>query len=76
MTQLDDTHLTCPHHGDEIVRLLEMENDDSMVECPRCEFVFQNILKYPVVELLQLGSAERVYRNMLTGQYVDPPGGE
>ena len=75
MSQTDDVYLTCPHHGGETVRLVETEDDDGMVECLRCDYVFQNILKYPVVELHKLGSADVVYRNMLTGEYVDPPSG-
>ena len=67
----DDTYLVCPNHGDEHPRMVETEDDDGMVECLRCDSVFQNILKYPVVQLHKLGSAEVVYRNMLTGEQVD-----
>ena len=38
---------------------------------PECDYVFQNILKYPVVELHVKGSDGTVLRNMLTGDYVD-----
>ena len=51
--------------------MVETEDDDGMVECLRCDYVFQNILKYPVVQLRKLGSAEVVYRNILTGEQVD-----
>ena len=67
----DDTYLVCPNHGDEHPRMVETENDDGMVECLRCDHVFQNILKYPVVQLHKLGKAEPVYRNLLTGEEVD-----
>ena len=75
MSQEHDEHLICPNHGGEIVRLVETENDDGMVECLRCDYVFQNILKYPVVQLHKLGSTDIVYKNMLTGEYVDPQSG-
>ena len=75
MSQAADEYLTCPNHGGETVRLVETEDDDGMVECLRCEYVFQNILKYPVVQLHKMGSSDVIYRNMLTGEYVDPPSG-
>ena len=75
MSQAHDEYLTCPNHGDEIARLVETEDDDGMMECLRCDYVFQNILKYPVVQLHKLGSTDIVYKNMLTGEYVAPQSG-
>ena len=41
----DKEYMTCPNHGDEIVRLHEVEDEDDAMECLRCDFVCPNFLK-------------------------------
>ena len=41
----NDDYLTCPKHGDEHpAGVGETAYDDGMVECLRCDYVFQNVL--------------------------------
>ena len=61
-------YLTCPMHGEEHPRLVEAEDDDSMVECLRCDYVFQNVLKYPIVQVVNTATGEKYSKNALTGE--------
>ena len=65
-----DMHLTCPKHGNEHPRMAETD-DAKMVRCLRCGYVFQNVIRYPVLQLHKRFTGEIVYQNALTGEYVD-----
>ena len=69
MTQ-PEQYLICPNHGEEHPRTVETE-DGEMVRCLRCSYLFQNVLKYPVVQLHKRFTGKIVYQNTLTGEYMD-----
>ena len=68
----DEEFLVCPNRGEEIVRLVEVEDDDEWVECLRCEEVYPNVLRYPV-QLVHTTTTGRSYlKNVLTGEIIEP----
>ena len=68
----DAEYLVCPNHGEEIVRLVEMEDEDERVECLRCEEVYPNLLKYPVQQVHNRSTGEMYLKNVLTGGIIEP----
>ena len=66
-------HLVCPNHPGEVVRLVEVE-DDEWVECLRCEEVYPNLLRYPVQQVYNHTTGEFYLKNILTGEIVGPGG--
>ena len=74
MTNIEpEEYLTCPNHGEQIVRLAIQDQDaDWMVECPLCGYQCQNFLKYPVAEVHKRTTGETYLRNVLTGELVAP----
>ena len=68
----DAEYLVCPNHGEEIVRLVEMENKDEWVECLRCEEIYPNLLKYPVQQVHNRSTGEMYLKNVLTGEIIEP----
>ena len=66
-------YLVCPNHPGEVVRLVEVE-DDEFVECLRCEEVYINWLKYPVQQVYNHTTGEYYLKNVLTGEIVGPDG--
>ena len=75
MPKQDETErLVCPHHGEEIVYLVDTadteDEDHEWVECLRCEEFFPNILKYPVQQVHNRTTGETYMKNMITGEVV------
>lgn len=64
----DKEYMTCPNHGDEIVRLHEVEDEDDAMECLRCDFVCPNFLKNPIAEIYNHSTGERYLKNVWTGE--------
>ena len=64
----DDDYLICPNHGEAQVRLVEMEDDDTLVECLRCEFVCQNFIKDPIAMVYNHTTGEKYLKNVWTGE--------
>ena len=70
---MTDDRLVCPNHGDERSYLVEVRDDDSLAECPRCQYVCQNFLKYPVAEVWNRTDGTKYLKNMLTSEIVSDP---
>ena len=64
--------LTCPMHGSDQIYLYEDPDDVSTVLCPglSCDYTFQNVLKYPVVEVRNMKTGTTRLVNYLTGEPV------
>lgn len=64
--------LVCPNKyhllSDTPAYMDEDPEDDSIVVCPLCKYVFQNLLKYPVMEMVDTATGETHLKNMLTGE--------
>ena len=68
-----EDYLTCPNHGEQIVRLVVQDQDaDWMVECLLCGYQYQNFLKYPVAEVHNRTTGQTYLKNVLTGEVVAP----
>ena len=50
------------------VYMEEDPEDDSIMVCPSCQYVFQNLLKYPVMQVINEKTGEVFMKNMLTGE--------
>ena len=66
----DEIRLICPNHQDpeERVYLVEMADNDHMVECLRCDYTYRNLVKYPVVEVMDFTTGKIRTINALTGE--------
>ena len=70
-----EKHLLCPRHGATTVRMKENPEDDTRVWCPECRYNCPNYLKYPVAEVVELGTGRVYLMNVLTGEREPPEEG-
>ena len=64
-------YIICPNKEHRIeTRMEEHPEDDSVAECPDCDYTCQNVLKYPVAEIFNHTTNETYLKNVLTGERV------
>ena len=64
-----EARLVCSKHpGEGPFYLEELPDDDHIVRCPECGEEWQNFIKYPVAEVVDLGTGETFLKNVLTGE--------